>query len=101
MRTRRSPRNQDIIWRALGNVQRVTPRKRSKLPSKAEVRAAMFGTPTLCHDCPFLAGTAPFRALNGQQARFVAENSDTPFHCHTDETSLCQGFINHQRKDVP
>lgn len=49
MRTRRSPRNQERLWRALGNVQKPKPIKRTRLLSRAEVRAIMFpkkdGTP--------------------------------------------------------
>lgn len=41
MRTRRSPRNQMILWRALGGGQVSLPkRSKGRLPSKADVIAA-------------------------------------------------------------
>jgi hypothetical protein len=41
MRTRRSPRNQERLWQALGGT-RPPRRKRTKLLSKAEARARLF-----------------------------------------------------------
>jgi len=40
MRTRRSPRNQEILWRMLGGKQIVPKRIHGKLPTKADVIAA-------------------------------------------------------------
>lgn len=41
MRTRRSPRNQERLWRALGGPTEAKP-KRTRLPSRAEARAKLF-----------------------------------------------------------
>jgi len=41
MRTRRSPRNQERLWRALGGPQKAKP-KRTRLTSRAEARAKLF-----------------------------------------------------------
>ena len=43
MRTRRSPRNQERLWRALGGPPTAKP-TRTKLPSLAEARAKLFPT---------------------------------------------------------
>lgn len=42
MRTRRSPRNQEILWKALGEVKKPIKPKRTPLLSRAESRRVMF-----------------------------------------------------------
>lgn len=41
MRTRRSPRNQMILWRALGGIKPTKPPKRTRLISRADARAIL------------------------------------------------------------
>jgi len=41
MRTRRSPRNQERLWQALGGPKKPKAKK-SRLPSRAEARARLF-----------------------------------------------------------
>jgi hypothetical protein len=45
MRTRRSPRNQERLWRALGGPPKPKP-KRTRLPNRAEARKRLFSTET-------------------------------------------------------
>ena len=42
MRTRRSPRNQERLWRALGGPQPPTPRRSTPLLSRAAASAIMW-----------------------------------------------------------
>jgi hypothetical protein len=42
MRTRRSPRNQEILWRALGDVVKLKKPTRARLMSRVEARRRMF-----------------------------------------------------------
>jgi hypothetical protein len=51
MRTRRSPSNQERLWRELGDVQKPTKRKRTRLLSRAEARARLFSQ-TVKERCP-------------------------------------------------
>jgi hypothetical protein len=43
MKTRRSQKNQERLWKELGNVKSPSKRKRGKLPTREEARNAMFG----------------------------------------------------------
>ena len=45
MRTRHSPRNQARLWQALGGAMNPAPRRRERLPSRAEARARMVTLP--------------------------------------------------------
>ncbi len=42
MKTRRSPANQEQLWRALGGAKNPAVSKRGRLPTRAEARKAMF-----------------------------------------------------------
>jgi hypothetical protein len=76
MRTRRSPRNQERLWRALGSPPEPKP-KRTRLPTRAEARAKLFPKEeTVDPD-------ALWRDLKDELRMLTADptNQDVRFHC--------------------
>lgn len=89
MRTRRSPRNQEILWRALGNVQPAPHKICTSLPSRAEARVRMFA-PKRCVDCAFTVGTVANLSLRNLDD-FAAVAGET-MECHMRDGDVCVGL---------